>query len=94
MSDGATLDGTKKYAENFRERAADGHFREVQGLVLSSLGIGTYLGQPDERTDAAYAAAIVAAFFCAADTALLVPGTSSQNPCNSSRHFGVLQVAT
>ena len=61
MSDGATLDGTKKYAESFRERAADGHFREVQGLVLSSLGIGTYLGQPDERTDAAYTTTIVAA---------------------------------
>src|SRR4029434_9768223 len=35
--------------------------REVQGVVLASLGIGTYLGQPDERTDAAYSAAIVAA---------------------------------
>jgi aryl-alcohol dehydrogenase-like predicted oxidoreductase len=29
--------------------------------VLSSLGIGTYLGQPDERTDAAYTSAIVSA---------------------------------
>jgi aryl-alcohol dehydrogenase-like predicted oxidoreductase len=61
MSDRATLDGTKRYAESFRSSAADGHFREVHGLVLSSLGIGTYLGQPDERTDAAYASAIVAA---------------------------------
>ena len=61
MSDGATAEGTKRYAESFRSRAADGHFREVHGLVLSSVGIGTYLGQPDERTDAAYTAAIVAA---------------------------------
>ena len=61
MSERATLEGTKLYAESFRERAADGHFREVHGLVLSSLGIGTYLGQPDERTDAAYAAAVVSA---------------------------------
>ena len=61
MSDGATLSGTKRYAESFRGRAADGHFREVQGLLLSSIGVGTYLGQPDERTDAAYTAAIVAA---------------------------------
>src|SRR5580765_6916450 len=61
MSEQATLEGTRRYAESFRGRAADGHFREVQGLVLSSIGIGTYLGQPDERTDAAYTAAIVAA---------------------------------
>jgi len=61
MSEQATLEGTRRYAESFRGRAADGHFREVQGLALSSIGIGTYLGQPDERTDAAYTAAIVAA---------------------------------
>src|SRR5438034_10865511 len=61
MSERATLDGTKRYAESLRGRAAGGHFREVHGMVLSSLGIGTYLGQPDERTDAAYTAAIVAA---------------------------------
>ena len=60
MSDRATLAGTQRYAESFRDRAADGHFREVHGLVLSSIGIGTYLGQPDERTDAAYTEAIVA----------------------------------
>ena len=61
MSDGATAESTKRYAESFDSRAANGHFREVQGLVLSSIGIGTYLGQPDERTDAAYTAAVVSA---------------------------------
>jgi len=61
MSRGATLEGTKKYAEKFRGHAAEGHYREVQGLALSSLGIGTYLGQPNESTDAGYAAALVAA---------------------------------
>jgi len=61
MSERATNDGTRAYAERFRVHAADGHFRETQGLVLSSLGIGTYLGQPDERTDAGYTSAIVAA---------------------------------
>jgi len=61
MSERATLEGTRRYAESFRERAADGHFRETHGLIMSSLGIGTYLGQPDERTDAAYTEAIVAA---------------------------------
>jgi len=61
MTDKATQEGTKRYAELFRGRSADGHFRDVHGLTLSSLGIGTYLGQPDERTDAAYASSIVAA---------------------------------
>jgi aryl-alcohol dehydrogenase-like predicted oxidoreductase len=61
MTKFATPDGTKKYAARFAGRAADGHFREQHGLWLSSLGIGTYLGEPDARTDQAYTDAIVAA---------------------------------
>ena len=61
MTKSATKEGTTRYTQRFAGRAANGHFRETQRMELSSLGIGTYLGQPDERTDAAYAAAIVAA---------------------------------
>src|SRR5215475_6006254 len=61
MSHGATLEGTKRFAEKWRGRAADEHFRGANSLIVSSIGIGTYLGQPDPRTDAAYAEAIVAA---------------------------------
>lgn len=64
MNTQASQDGTQRYAARFSGRAAEGHFRAVEaagGLRLSSLGLGTYLGQPDERTDAAYAEAIVAA---------------------------------
>jgi aryl-alcohol dehydrogenase-like predicted oxidoreductase len=61
MSRGATKEGTNSYAEKFRGVAAEGHFRLVQELVFSSLGIGTYLGQPNDSVDAGYAAAIVAA---------------------------------
>ncbi len=61
MTTFATSDGTKKYAARFISRAAPGHFREAQGLWLSSIGIGTYLGEPDARTDQAYTDAIVAA---------------------------------
>jgi aryl-alcohol dehydrogenase-like predicted oxidoreductase len=57
----ATPDGTKKYAARFAGHAAAGHFREKQGLWLSSLGIGTYLGEADARTDEAYTNAIVEA---------------------------------
>ncbi|HET9994298.1 MAG TPA: aldo/keto reductase [Candidatus Acidoferrum sp.] len=60
MSKSATKEGTTRYAQKFAG-AAEGHFREVQRLVMSSVGIGTYLGQPDAKTDDAYAAAIVAA---------------------------------
>jgi aryl-alcohol dehydrogenase-like predicted oxidoreductase len=61
MATFATTDGTKKYAARFAGRAAEGHFREQQGLWLSSLGIGTYLGEPDARTDQAYTDSIVQA---------------------------------
>ena len=58
----ATAEGTLRYAARFQGRAAPGHFREIRGgLVLSSIGIGTYLGEPDEATDGAYRNAVVAA---------------------------------
>lgn len=61
MTKSATKEGTSRYAQRFAGRAADGYFRDAQRMFLSSLGIGTYLGQPDEKNDAAYAAALVAA---------------------------------
>jgi aryl-alcohol dehydrogenase-like predicted oxidoreductase len=61
MNRGATKEGTTRYAEKLRGHAADGHFRVVRELLFSSLGIGTYLGQPNDTTDSGYAAAIVAA---------------------------------
>ncbi|GAC1626228.1 MAG: aldo/keto reductase [Candidatus Acidiferrum sp.] len=61
MTTRATSKGTRQYAAHFSKTAAPGHFREAQGLTLSSLGLGTYLGQPDEKTDERYTAAIVAA---------------------------------
>jgi len=61
MPDHATPEGTRRFAEKFSGRAAPGHFRKQNGLHISSIGIGTYLGNPDERTDAAYTEAVVAA---------------------------------
>jgi len=60
MSKSATKEGTTRYAQKFRGRAAEGHFRETQRLGLSSIGIGTYLGPPDAKTDEGYTAAAVA----------------------------------
>jgi aryl-alcohol dehydrogenase-like predicted oxidoreductase len=61
MSVSASKEGTRRYAQKFAGRVAEGHFRDAQRLYFSSLGIGTYLGQPDAKTDEGYAAATVAA---------------------------------
>jgi aryl-alcohol dehydrogenase-like predicted oxidoreductase len=61
MSTFATAEGTSRYAKKFAGKAAQGHFRETQGLLLSSLGIGTYLGQPDDKTDQSYTSSVIAA---------------------------------
>src|SRR5437588_4222741 len=57
----ATLDGTARYRDRFRGVAAEDHFRQAQNLWLSSIGIGTYLGEADEDSDRRYAEAIVCA---------------------------------
>jgi aryl-alcohol dehydrogenase-like predicted oxidoreductase len=69
MAGSATPEGTRRYAARFSGRAAEGHFRplpalgagEQRGLLLSSIGIGTYLGNPDAQTDQAYTDAVIAA---------------------------------
>lgn len=57
----ATTDGTSRYRDRFAGRAAQSHFRNQQHLLLSSIGIGTYLGQPNAATDHAYEEAIIRA---------------------------------
>lgn len=57
----ATAEGTARYAGRFAAQAAPGHFRAGAGLTLSSLGIGTYLGEPDAATDEQYAGAVARA---------------------------------
>lgn len=56
----ATLEGTTRYRERFKN-AAPNHFRKQQDLLLSSIGLGTYLGNADDETDANYASAIASA---------------------------------
>lgn len=55
----ATAEGTARYQTRFEDHAAKGHFRQRQGLTLSSIGIGTYLGNANEETDQDYADAVV-----------------------------------
>jgi aryl-alcohol dehydrogenase-like predicted oxidoreductase len=54
----ATLEGTTRYRERFKDIAAPGHFRQQHDLWLSSIGIGTYLGNADNETDARYTATV------------------------------------
>ncbi|MCS6804147.1 MAG: aldo/keto reductase [Acidobacteriota bacterium] len=55
----ATEVGTARYRARFDGLVADGHFRRQRGLWLSSIGLGTYLGEADEATDARYHDAVV-----------------------------------
>ncbi|MFQ5663440.1 MAG: aldo/keto reductase [Terriglobia bacterium] len=57
----ATPEGTQRYRQRFAGRAAEGHFREQNRLWLSSLGVGTYLGEHNPATDELYARAIARA---------------------------------
>lgn len=52
--------GTQRYARRFADLPPS-HFRASGGLSLSSIGIGTYLGDMDEATDLRYVAAVEAA---------------------------------
>src|ERR1700736_4650245 len=61
MTVSANKESTKRYAQKFSGSAAADYFREAQRLYVSSLGIGTYLGQADAKTDESYTAAIVTA---------------------------------
>ena len=55
------MNSSKNGAERFRQRfgALDpSHFRSLQDVCASSIGLGTYLGDADDRTDALYGEAI------------------------------------
>jgi aryl-alcohol dehydrogenase-like predicted oxidoreductase len=57
----ATPEGTDRYRRRFAAQVAEGHFRRALGLWLSSIGLGTYLGDEDGRTDRAYCGAVTRA---------------------------------
>jgi aryl-alcohol dehydrogenase-like predicted oxidoreductase len=53
LAEYATPEGTGKFAADAiaTSRISPDHFRNFEGLTLSSLGMGTYLGPIDEATD-------------------------------------------
>lgn len=55
----ATLAGTQRYRERHQQDCVEPHFREANDWVISSIGIGTYLGAADSRTDDLVTEAII-----------------------------------
>jgi aryl-alcohol dehydrogenase-like predicted oxidoreductase len=53
----ATPEGTARFRERFASHLP-GHFREAHGLWVSSIGLGTYLGEPTASYDARYREAV------------------------------------
>jgi aryl-alcohol dehydrogenase-like predicted oxidoreductase len=58
LSGKATTEGTRRYVERFKGKIPEEHFREVQGFFISSIGLGTYLGNMDPQSDRNYEEAI------------------------------------
>jgi aryl-alcohol dehydrogenase-like predicted oxidoreductase len=81
----ATTEGTSNYKGRFAGVAAEGHFRQSQGLWMSSIGLGSYLGGLDERADAAYRGAVK----YAVELGCNVFDTAANYRCQrSERNFG------
>lgn len=57
--EGATTEGTARFADRFKPKP--GQHRNVSDLTWSSIGIGTYLGNADDKTDADVTNAVRAA---------------------------------
>ncbi|MDO8520265.1 MAG: aldo/keto reductase [Deltaproteobacteria bacterium] len=52
-SNGATQEGTRQFRDNRQKNFHPDKLREIAGLSVSALGLGTYLGGYDDATDAA-----------------------------------------
>ncbi len=57
----ATAEGTARLAARFPALEAKRFYRQARGLTISSLGLGSYLGNIDDATDAGYKAAVTLA---------------------------------
>lgn len=58
----ATPDGTRRFRKRFAKTQPDHFYRPLaDGTIVSSLGLGTYLGECDDFEDARYTATAIAA---------------------------------
>lgn len=85
----ATLTGTQRFAARFPAAGAAGFYRRAQDVLVSNVGIGTYLGEIDDATDAGYAAAVQTAIACGAnliDTSLNYRDQRSERAVGAAIH--------
>src|SRR5687767_4535231 len=62
LADRATAPGTARFQARFADGVADDFYRPLAGgASVSSIGLGTYLGECDDVDDAKYGAAIARA---------------------------------
>jgi aryl-alcohol dehydrogenase-like predicted oxidoreductase len=59
MAEQATAPATAAYRETLAARLPAAHFRALDGLTVSSIGFGTYLGEETDAADRSYGQAIV-----------------------------------
>lgn len=90
MSYYATKEGTERYQERFKKSVSRDHYRALQDLTVSSIGFGSYLGKPDDATDARYVDALIRAveFGCnLVDTAINYRYQRSERAIGSALQF-------
>ena len=80
----ATLEGTAAYKARF-PHLAEGHFRLKNNLWVSSIGIGSYLGEPDEATDRLYEEAMKEALLSGVN---VIDSAINYRAQRSERSFG------
>lgn len=57
----ATEEGTAGYRDRFADKIPGEHYRRVRDLWFSSIGLGTYLGDADDKTDRLYEESVLEA---------------------------------
>ena len=83
----ATASGTARYQKRFESLFRPDHFREAFGIHVSSIGIGTYLGDSTDEVDAAYRTAVQSAIesgINVLDTAINYRCQRSERACGSA----------
>lgn len=81
----ATAAGTHEFAARFPALSAQGFYRQAQGLTVSTLGLGSYLGAMSDDADEAYTRAVA----CALDGGINFLDTSlNYRHQRSERAFG------
>ncbi|WP_276300559.1 aldo/keto reductase [Halorussus lipolyticus] len=76
----ATDDGTYEYKLEHGDDFGRTYFRRFDGLAISSIGVGTYLGDPTDAVDARYHDAITTAL----ESGINVVDTASNYRCQRS----------